>query len=306
MRFLHHLLAAGLAAIAVIVSMGAGGAARAQAAQPGVYDARIVALGPARNQITLAFPAPIGKKTFSVSSSAANGALTFARLGDVATVEVDNVAAPTAITKVDQVVRWIDFGTRAVTFLVVAVILLIIAFVVAKGRPWKLLIGDDNRLSNSQVQLALWWSAVALIYLSAVWLRAYWLDWDFVGGVGITNNVMILTGLSAISFGGAKAIAVQKAASPAAAAAPGPAARTSFFDLFNNDAGKPDLGDIQMILITVLAVIIFVVTSFHFLGKLALVTPITLPDVDTTLLAGFGIGQGAYLFKKAALPPGQG
>jgi hypothetical protein len=49
-----------------------------------------------------------------------------------------------------------------------------------------------------------------------------------------------------------------------------------------------------------------VAASFHFLGKLALASPITLPDVDTALLATFGIGQGAYLFKKAALPLGQG
>jgi len=34
--------------------------------------------------------------------------------------------------------------------------------------------------------------------------------------------------------------------------------------------------------------------------------PMTLPDVDTTLLSGFGIGQGAYLIKKLAAPLGKG
>jgi hypothetical protein len=33
---------------------------------------------------------------------------------------------------------------------------------------------------------------------------------------------------------------------------------------------------------------------------------VALPDVDTALLPGFGIGQGAYLVKKAATPLGKG
>ena len=42
------------------------------------------------------------------------------------------------------------------------------------------------------------------------------------------------------------------------------------------------------------------------MGELKLATQVTLPDVDTTLLASFGIGHGAYLIKKAALKPGEG
>jgi hypothetical protein len=33
---------------------------------------------------------------------------------------------------------------------------------------------------------------------------------------------------------------------------------------------------------------------------------VALPDIDTAPLSGFGIGQGAYLVKKAATPLGKG
>jgi hypothetical protein len=39
--------------------------------------------------------------------------------------------------------------------------------------------------------------------------------------------------------------------------------------------------------------------AWHHLGTIEFVKPITLPDVDSTILAGFGLGQGAYLTKKA-------
>ena len=64
--------------------------------------------------------------------------------------------------------------------------------------------------------------------------------------------------------------------------------------------GRADLGDTQMILITLIAIATYVVTCFHQLGNLEIAPQVTLPDIDTYLLASFGIGQGAYLAKKAA------
>jgi hypothetical protein len=43
----------------------------------------------------------------------------------------------------------------------------------------------------------------------------------------------------------------------------------------------------------------YLVLVLHFLGSLELRATITLPDVDSTVLAVFGLGQGAYLTKKA-------
>jgi len=77
-------------------------------------------------------------------------------------------------------------------------------------------------------------------------------------------------------------------------------------DLVQNDEGAPDLGDFQMIAITLTAVVIYLTSTFNALASIPLQVHVSLPDVDTSLLAGFGIGQGAYLVKKAALPPGRG
>ena len=315
MRFIDHARAAGMAALAAIALFASAGAAHA--AQSGTYEVRLVAIGPARNQIALAFSRPIGVRAFTVTD-ASQSLLAHAQPGDVIKVEVDDVTAPTAVTQIDQVSRWVGKGPRLETFLAATVLLLLVVAGLTRFKPLGLLIGKDGRYSNSQVQLALWFGAVAVVYMSAVWLRWQWLGADFIGGVGLTNNVIALTGLSAVSFGGAKVITVQKVAnaaqgsgaSPPVTASPPPTKRPGepnlLTDLFQNDFGEADLGDLQMILITVAAVAIFVAASFHFMGKLALASPVTLPDVDTALLAGFGIGQGAYLFKKAALPLGQG
>lgn len=61
-----------------------------------------------------------------------------------------------------------------------------------------------------------------------------------------------------------------------------------------------------MIVITLAVVGLFLMQSFVFLGRLKLSAQVALPDLDTALLSGFGLGQGAYLIKKAALPLGQG
>ena len=212
-------------------------------------------------------------------------------------------------------IAWVDKTARVETFLIVAAILALVLMAVTRFRPQSLLIGKDGRYSNSQVQMALWFGAVVLVYASAVWIRFEWLGSDYIGGVGLTANLVALSGLSAISFGGAKVITLQKIANQGGSSPPGssppagktPAAKANLItDLFQNDQGDADLGDVQMILFTVAAVAIFLLASFHFLGKLQYASSVTLPEVDTTLLAGFGLGQGAYLFKKAALPLGQG
>jgi hypothetical protein len=38
----------------------------------------------------------------------------------------------------------------------------------------------------------------------------------------------------------------------------------------------------------------------HYVGAISLTATTSLPDVDTTILSTFGLGQGAYLAKKAA------
>ena len=162
--------------------------------------------------------------------------------------------------------------------------------------------------------MGLWFSAVAVVYLSANILRGFLLGGDYIGGVSLPTNLIVLTGLSAFTFGAARAITTQKAGAaanaPTDAAVPKPLAVNpnppSVSDLVQNDNKTTDLGDIQMILVTLAAVAIFICQSFWYLTSLPISKSVILPDVDSALLATFGLGQGAYLFKKAASPFGAG
>jgi hypothetical protein len=273
------------------------------------------------------------------------------------------------------------------------------------GAPTKFLVGSDNRFSNSQVQLGLWFGMAMTMYLAMLVLRIVMLDGYFIDGVALTANVMALTGLSALTFGGAKVVTAQKVEnadaagggrstppgpgsaapptsagattsagsgsgtvvtsgsvtspatsgsgsavvsggsatalpssgnvtapatsgsgtsvlsggsatalpsggggpSPTGAAAQKPRAdKPRLTDLFQNDHGEVDIGDFQMVLVALTAVLVFGASCFSAMATLSYQVHVSLPDVDTSLLAGFGIGQGAYLVKKAALPLGKG
>src|SRR5208282_5553952 len=160
--------------------------------------------------------------------------------------------------------------------------------------------------------------------------------WDFIGGVDIPKNLLVLSGMSALTFAGAKAITGSKIAVPGAAdqKASSGEAPDFFRDLTHNDgivevpgqpkvdakaavgdqaavAAKPavkaqykvppqfDFGDFQMLIVTLIAVATYIVLVFNFFGTVEYSKIVSLPDVDTTLLATFGLGQGAYLTKKA-------
>lgn len=78
-----------------------------------------------------------------------------------------------------------------------------------------------------------------------------------------------------------------------------------FRDLTQNDYGDFDFGDFQMLVVTMIAVGMYMLLVFHFLESIEFLKTTSLPDVDTTILAGFGLGQGAYLAKKAGGDPGK-
>jgi len=232
-----------------------------------------------------------------------------AQPGDAIAFVVDNAAKPKVITAVTSLARPVTVTAAFWAMVGSAVLVIGVSLLFLGGK--NPLIGLDGRYSNSQTQLGLWFVAVATVYVAASFMRGIELGGDFIGGVGLTAHVIAVTGLSAFTFGAAKVVASQKAdgqlpvasaqaASPAKVIADKPRLR----DLVNDDEANADLGDLQMILITLAAVIIFICQSFWWLTALQIAQQVTLPDVDTTLLATFGIGQGAYLFKKAATPAG--
>ena len=174
--------------------------------------------------------------------------------------------------------------------------------------PLQLIIGEDKRYSNSKFQMAIWFYVVIASYVAVLFLRVTELGWDFWGGVNIPSNVLLLSGMSALTFAGAKGITTAKVDSAVAQGNPNPkpSGTPSFWrDLLQNDVGMFDLGDFQMFVVTLLAVAMYLTSVFHYLGLIQTQSPTTLPDVDTTILATFGLGQGAYLTKKAVGNVGQ-
>jgi hypothetical protein len=194
-------------------------------------------------------------------------------------------------------------GAVALAFTASWVLLLI----VTSGHPWVFIIGIDQRLSNSQTQAYLWFIVLVSVYLAAFALRLY--HTSFFGGIGAPVDLLALAGISAGSFAGARASNwVQTSRSDGGAQKP-PGSLTGsrwerLQDLFKNDAGQYDLGDFQMIALTVAAVAIYIVISVDALTSLSFTRHVDLPQVDETLIGGTAISQGAYLLKKFASPLG--
>ena len=180
----------------------------------------------------------------------------------------------------------------------------LVCFLLSGFHPQKLIIGEDGRFSNSKFQTVLWFGVLVVSYLAALWLRARELGGDMLGGVNIPQNLFLLSGMSAVTFTAAKGITVTKiqnavAAGVANSKPSAPPVASFWSDLTSNDSKQFDLGDFQMLIMTFLAVGVFLALVFHFLGSLEARTMVYLPDVDTTILASFGLGHGAYLTKKA-------
>jgi hypothetical protein len=279
-------------------------------ASSGTMEGILKSNDPDKNTITLTLPPPFQDKTLTVTDPAAKEMLAKAKKNDIIKFVADDSSKPSRLNKLQEIRRAVGKGHRLVALAISLAVICSLAAVMLWRSPLAFLIGVDNRYSNSQTQLALWFTALATVYLATVALRLIYLGADYIGGVGITENLLALTGLSALSFGGAKVITTQKIQNATQPNQPVPkpaAARPNLLgDLVQNDHHQADLGDFEMILIALGAVVIFVLSAFHVLGELTLAAQVTLPDVDTTLLASFGVGHGAYLIKKAALNLGDG
>ncbi len=305
-----QILAASLLLVAAGFVTPGHAAGTAPVDKGGVMEGIFKARAPDKGTIELTLPAPFRDRTLDVAEPLEAETLSRVRTGDIVKFSVDDITNPSRITKLEEIRRPVPRADRLIALAASLGVICVLAAVMVRGSPLAFLIGADNRYSNSQTQLALWFTALATVYLATLVLRVIYLGPDYIGGIGITENLLGLTGLSALSFGGAKVITTQKIQSATQQNQPMPkpaAARPNLLtDLVQNDRQEADLGDFVMILIALAAVGIFVLSAFHFLGQLKLATQVTLPDVDTTLLASFGVGHGAYLVKKAALRPGEG
>jgi hypothetical protein len=196
---------------------------------------------------------------------------------------------------IDPIARW-------VTLALVAGVWLILGLLLSRFQILQLILGEDGRYSNSKFQAVVWFSIVIVFYAAFVVLRGLRLGVDLMG-IGIPQNLLLLSGLSAFSFAAAKGITTAKVQDAQAQGVQQPkggsGSKGLIIDLTTNDSNRLDLGDFQMLFVTLIAVGYYLVLAFAKLGALDATANPTLPDVDTTILASFGLGQGAYLVKKA-------
>ena len=230
-------------------------------------------------------------------------------LGDRITVTVDlKKSRKLSALKINgHVTTWrLRFGVLVAAF----VLVIVLAMIATRANLTSFLIGADGRYSNSKTQVMLWFTTVIAAYIATIALRVVVCGGDYLGFVDIPTNLLVLSGLSALTYAGAKAITTQKVNAVVSAGGINPKSTSKppniLSDLFLNDFGETDVGDFQMILVTLIAIVIFILSVINFLAYIELKSPVSLPDVDTTLLSAFGIGQGAYLVKKMASNPGEG
>ena len=119
-----------------------------------------------------------------------------------------------------------------------------------------------------------------------------------------SENLLVLSGISAVTYGGAKVITQSQVNSKPGSKEDALDKKAGLKDFVTDDNGNTDFGDLQMSFITLLAVVVYLLQFFDFLGTLELRHLVTLPDVDTTILSVFGFSQGAYLAKKTAQSTG--
>ncbi len=221
-------------------------------------------------------------------------------------------------------VAMVSSWNRFVVLFFTAVLYILLCWLLTgcKSGPRAMIKGEDGRYSNSKFQIFIWFGVVFTTYVTTVLFRS----WDFgiaYWQVGIPPNLLLLSGLSALTFAAAKGITTAKVndlqpgqtnpkdpasataaviTSPpttAPAAQPAPLGQGLLSDLTHDDYNKVDIGDFQMLVVTLIAVVTYLFIAFNFLGALEWRAGTMLPDVDTTILATFGLGQGAYLTKKA-------
>ncbi len=204
----------------------------------------------------------------------------------------------------------LEITQRLFVLLGTALLLAIIAKLLLKKKEgaWfekglrSLMLGVDMRYSNSQFQIVVWFAVVMVSYVAVMFCRVWKGGAAFFGGVEIPQNLLLLSGLSALTFAAAKGIAKEKAEAllhePKVKDAPKPPNPSLLYDLFHDDNGRIDTGDFQMVIVTFAAVFVYIGQIFNYLGAIELYSTVSLPDVDTTILASFGLGQGAYLAKK--------
>jgi len=209
-------------------------------------------------------------------------------------------------------------------------LLWLIILIATRKHIWALAMGEDGRPSTSKLQMLIWTTAIVFAFLAIFQIR-------FSAGFrdalpNLPDNLLIAMGISVVTAVSAKSIAVNAAnsdnsgdntpavivpgvavppAPPDPAPAPSSATPHGKSGIFSGNDGNPDLGKVQLMLWTFIAVGVFLANVFALIRHPncsptggtpcnVSVGSLGLPDIGATLMILMGLGHGAYLGKKIA------
>jgi hypothetical protein len=246
------------------------------------------------------------KYTFLAKDAETKAVLTKFKEGDIVSVKYADDKESKILKDISVVAQQLNRFWHYIFPVLIFAALIVVSWLLLRPRAKDLIVGQDNRYSKSKVQIAAWFFVLIASYIAVFIIRLYYSEGSLIGGIGIPTNLLLLSGLSAFTFAAAKGITQGNVEAAGGVAKP-KAAKPRLVDLFQDDEGRIDLADFQMMVVVFLAVMTYVIQIFGFLGTVELYQSVSLPDVDTTILATFGLGQGAYLIKKAVSerPPNQ-
>jgi hypothetical protein len=154
---------------------------------------------------------------------------------------------------------------------------------------WYVILGQDNRVSTSKVQFALWTVALAYALLVMAFHDAVY------PAASLDPRYLLLIGFPAGAAVSAKAITTGQinngTSSKTTISAKGKSLGTAISEIVSNDQGDLDLGDAQYFLFNLVALTAFFIAFFH--------SPVALPVLPDTLVGLTSASAAAYVAKKA-------
>ena len=160
---------------------------------------------------------------------------------------------------------------------------------------FKLAEGADGKMSTPKFQWILWTIVALFSYVVIFVVRAKLGIFD---SLIVPNNLIITMGISITTMAAAKGITVNYLNNKKITQNSATNANTQgILALFNDDDGLPDLSKIQMLAWTVIAIAVYLF-QLNYQIKNSAASSLSLPDIDTTLMALMGLGQAGYLGKK--------
>ncbi len=132
-----------------------------------------------------------------LSDNGCAGLLSSGRVSPQKAETAPPASAPPYLTKTTRLL--VLGGAALITFL--------LYFFASGLHPLQLIVGQDNRYSNSKFQVALWFFVLITTYIAIFALRA---KGGVIGQINIPEHLLLLSGMSAFTYAAAKGITTSK------------------------------------------------------------------------------------------------